>query len=174
MKTSTFYILLFFFVCGVFACQQSSENNSDNETNEDKTTQPISYEGCYLYINNQDSISLQIRQSNRSITGWLNYDFHQKDGSIGEVKGIAVGDTLKLQFTFLAEGTISEREIHYLYAGESLREGTGEHTVEGAKSTYKNPNNLNFNSSPKLAKVACEEGFINEEYKEFYNNEIEE
>ena len=177
--------VILLFAIGIFtlvliACEENKTNKTEKEvqTKQDgdsSTSQPpITYEGCYLYVNNQDSISLQLQQSNRTISGWLNYDFHEKDGSFGKVQGIAIGDTLQLHYTFLAEGQTSKREIYYVYKNEGLYEGTGESELVNESMEYINPDELNYNSGFPLKRVNCSEQFIKEDYIQFYEDEMSE
>lgn len=179
MKLSQFIYTAFLLSLMLFACQQEqSSNNSTNdeteadttETEMEETVQDIS--GCYLYAVNQDSIRLQINQSGDAVSGWLNYDFHQKDGSIGKIEGEIVGDTIKLNHNFLAEGTISNREIYFLVGNNEVREGAGEIEVEGNTSRYADPTAVDFSTMQALKQVECADNFMNAKDMAFYENEV--
>lgn len=52
---------------------------------------------CYLSVIGQDTVKLAINDSNRNITGDLDFRSAETDGSVGTFSGTKSGDTLKLK-----------------------------------------------------------------------------
>jgi hypothetical protein len=107
---------------------------------------------------------------NGKIYGWLNYDFFEKDGSIGEIQGNLSGDTLKLQHQFIAEGSFSTQEVYFLKKDGKLYRGAGEMKTNPDKSmAYENHNKLIYNDYTPLSKLdSCPEDFIKMKDQKFY------
>lgn len=125
---------------------------------------------CYLFTNGKDSIRLTYIQENDEVEGWLNYDFFEKDGSIGEIEGKFIGDTLKLEYEFLSEGMYSEEEVYFLKKGGKLYRGAGEmRFTNDSTMVYSNPGRLNYNDTTPLSHLEnCPENFIKPENINFY------
>src|SRR5690606_34596128 len=128
---------------------------------------------CYLFSNGKDSIRMTYQIHENEVEGWLNYDFFEKDGSIGEIEGEISGDTLKLEFEFLAEGTISEQQVYFLKKEDKLFRGSGEMYMDNdSVMVYRTPSQLSFDDpSPLIILSECPESFINKAYREFYLKE---
>lgn len=103
---------------------------------------------CYLGITGKDSVFVLLDDNLGTITGKMRYKNFGKDSSIGDLVGSANGDTLKLSYTFEAEGTTSEREIFFLRKDGNLIEGIGEQKTEGNKATYTKSNKLEYSADP--------------------------
>ncbi len=175
MKFSVFfYIILTFFV---FSCNSKSEKPDETMIIPAEETTPISSDHCYLFSNGKDSIRLSFQQKGNEIKGWMNYDFYEKDGSIGEIEGEAFGDTLKLEYKFLAEGTLSEQEVYFLKKDNyKLYRGSGEMKMTNDSIlVYSNPNEIKFSDYTPLSELKnCPEGFINEAYILIYTSNLKE
>ena len=77
---------------------------------------------CYTAFVKTDSAFLSLKESNGEVTGKLWYKFGEKDKSKGDLKGTLVNDTLKLNYTFKAEGTTSEMPITFSQKNGNLYE----------------------------------------------------
>lgn len=131
---------------------------------------------CYLFTNGQDSIRLIYTQENNQVEGWMNYDFFEKDGSIGEIDGEFVGDTLKLEYEFLSEGMFSEQQVYFLKKDGKLYRGTGDmRNANDSTMVYVNPNQLQYDDTTPLSHMeSCPENFIEQENIDFYKKTLAE
>ncbi|QOW09420.1 hypothetical protein Q73A0000_03110 [Kaistella flava (ex Peng et al. 2021)] len=122
------------------------------ETNEPRESSTL--QTCYMEATNKDSVFVSLEDNLGTIIGKMRYKNFEKDSSIGDVVGSKNGDTLKLVYTFEAEGKTSDREIYFLRKGENLIEGIGEQKVDGSKSNYTNPSKIKY-SGNTLKQVDC-------------------
>jgi hypothetical protein len=165
-----FYSLLFFFF---ISCEikKDQEVQGPMVVNKDGNVESLDtpYE-CFIYAANKDTIKLQLKQKEDELEGWLNYQFYEKDGSIGKVEGKLVGDTLKLEYEFLAEGKISETEIYFLRNTTELRRGSGEMRMdEDSVMVYVNAKQLKFTDpTPLILMKSCPADFISSKDKKIY------
>ncbi len=145
------------------ACEKKTATESNDTPATDSTVIPETTEPrasstdqtCYMSVVKKDSVFLSLEDNLGTITGAMKYQNFEKDGSHGTVIGFKNGDTLKLNYTFEAEGTTSEREIYFLQKEGNLIEGIGDHNSEGNKSTYKSPSKLTYNGM-SLSSADCE------------------
>lgn len=122
------------------------------ETNE--PTESSTLQTCYMQATGKDSVFITLEDNLGTIIGKMRYKNFEKDSSIGEVVGSQNGDTLKLNYTFQAEGKTSEREIYFLRKGENIIEGIGEQKTEGSQSKYANTAALKYEGNI-LKQVDC-------------------
>lgn len=165
------YILSAFIAIAALSCEKkSTEKVSSQTTAPDSVTVPESNEPvepstlqtCYFAANGKDSIFVSLDDNLGTITGKMRYKNFEKDSSFGDVMGTQNGDTIKLSYTFQAEGTTSEREIYFLKKDVGLIEGIGDHKTEGNKDLYANPAQLKYEGNT-LKQVDCngfEKNFI--------------
>jgi hypothetical protein len=98
----------------------------------------VKLQPCYLATIGKDSAFLKITVSDSTkISGELQYKFHEKDQTIGEISGKISSDTLTVMYTFSSEGKKSEREITFLVRDEQVIEGIGDYQEKGGKMLYK-------------------------------------
>ena len=109
---------------------------------------------CYMEATGKDTLFVSLDDNLGTITGKMRYKNFEKDSSIGDVMGTQNGDTLKLSYTFEAEGTTSDREIYFLRKDGNLIEGIGEHKTEGNRDFYANPAQLKYEGHT-LKSVDC-------------------
>lgn len=159
------YILSAFIVITAISCEKKSTETVDTQTiPPDSVTVPESNEPvesstlqtCYLAATGKDSVFVSLDDNLGTITGKMRYKNYEKDSSIGDLMGTQNGDTLKLSYTFQAEGTTSEREIYFLKKDGNLIEGIGDHKVEGSKDMYANPGKLKYEGH-SLKQVDCKD-----------------
>src|SRR5690606_8662569 len=132
---------------------------------------------CYLFENGKDTIKLTYQQEGNDIEGWMNYDFYEKDGSIGKIEGEISGDTLKLEYEFLSEGMLSEQEVYFLKKdNHKLYRGSGEMKMTSDSIlVYSNPKEIKFSDNTPLGELKnCPSDFINEGFKLIYNSNLKE
>ena len=125
---------------------------------------------CYMFTNGKDSISLSYTQENDEIDGWMNYDFFEKDGSIGEIDGKFFGDTLKLEYEFMSEGMISEQQVYFLKKDGKLYRGAGDmKTNNDSMMVYSDPKQIKFDDTTPLSHLDnCPENFMKKESIDTY------
>jgi len=130
---------------------------------------------CYLFTNGKDSIRLSYTQENDEVDGWMNYDFFEKDASIGEIDGKFFGDTLKLEYEFMSEGMISEQQVYFLKKDGKLYRGAGDlKTNNDSMMVYADPKQIKFDDTTPLSHLDnCPENFMKKESMDFYKKEAE-
>ena len=145
------------------SCEKKSTETVDMQTTTpDSITVPESNEPvesstlqtCYMEVNGQDTLFVSLDDNLGTITGKMRYKNFEKDSSFGDVMGTQNGDTIKLNYTFEAEGTTSDREIYFLRKDGNLIEGIGEHKTEGNRDFYANPAQLKYEGHT-LKSVDC-------------------
>lgn len=109
--------------------------------------------GCYMQVTGNDTLFAQIDDNLGTVTGKLHYKNHQKDSSFGDLLGSSVGDTIKVDYTFQSEGSLSTREIWFLKKDGKLLEGIGPFDKTGEK--YANYKNIKFGDGHILDAVDC-------------------
>ncbi len=89
-------------------------NSETNKKEENKTVKPVTT-SCYLAAFHQDTVMLQLKDSNSVITGILNYLPYEKDGTIGSLYNVKIsGDTLFAMYQSMQEGQESFCEMAML------------------------------------------------------------
>lgn len=161
---------IFAFIFAVYSCDSQAEKTVEPTVIPSGETLDLTSIHCYLYANGKDSIRLSYQQEGKEIKGWMNYDFYEKDGSIGEIEGEVFGDTLRVEFEFLAEGMLSQQEIFFLKKGGKLLRGAGNQEINSDSVwVYKNVRNLSFEDPTPLSELnTCPQDLINHADKEFY------
>ncbi|KIA90394.1 hypothetical protein [Kaistella jeonii] len=149
----------------ILSCEKKiSENINIKNTNDSvvvvpENSEPIessTQQTCYLGVTGKDSVFISLDDNLGTITGKMRYKNAEKDSSFGDIVGTQNGDTLKLNYTFQSEGTMSEREIYFLKKKDQLTEGIGDHKIEGKKDFYENTSKLKFDGS-SLKQVDCKD-----------------
>lgn len=114
-------------------------------------------EYCYGYTNKKDSVFLHAEISDSTVTGNLSYNFYEKDKSHGTITGKMKGDTLLANYTFMAEGMQSVRQVAFILTDSTAKEGYGEMTELNNKMIFSNPAQITFDKSFVLSKKECSE-----------------
>jgi len=162
-------LILFIACIFLFGCNAKEENANNGKTENEKQEAEISNE-CYRYTNGKDSILLSFQQKENQLEGWLNYNFYEKDNSIGKVKGQFSGDTLQMEYDFLSEGMISKQQIFFLKKENRLYRGIGHLKMIGdSLQIYSNKKEVDYNDYTPLEHLKqCPESFIKQENKELF------
>lgn len=148
MKTQIISLLIIFTL-------QSCNNNSGEKNSQDLENSYNNWEGCYAFIQNDDSIRLKLEFNGNEVTGNLTYNFYEKDDNKGSLTGKVYGDTIIAMYNFDSEGVASFREVAFLKRGNEYVEGFGEIEEKEGKMTFKNRKNLNYDSNVILTKTDC-------------------
>ena len=69
---------------------------------------------CYRSVIGQNTVKLAINDSNKNITGHLDFRSAEIYGSVGTFSGTKSGETLKLKARTIAEGNIPHNDIYLL------------------------------------------------------------
>ena len=123
------------------------------KTVENKTT--TSATSCYSYINDKDTITLNMEGLANAVTGKLTYKLFQKDSNKGELTGQLNGDTLLADYNFMSEGQLSTRQVIFLIKNNTAKEGYGEMEEKNGKTIFKNTKGVSFETGLALNKVEC-------------------
>ncbi|HQS04976.1 MAG: hypothetical protein B7X86_07250 [Sphingobacteriales bacterium 17-39-43] len=110
---------------------------------------------CYLYAGLSDTVSMNLTHLGDSITGYLVYNFKEKDKNTGTINGRMNGNILIAEYTFLSEGIQSCRQVAFKLEGDKFIEGYGESYSRNDRFFFKYPDSLNFDSSYKLRETDC-------------------
>lgn len=111
---------------------------------------------CYEFVQAKDTISFTFLQDGAAIDGQLRFQNYEKDSSAGKAVGTVSGDTLKLDYTFQAEGTTSVREMRFLKSGKTLVMGTGDMQDQNGKMTFTKPSEVKYEKAIVLVKTDCQ------------------
>ncbi|RYZ49481.1 MAG: hypothetical protein EOP49_16180 [Sphingobacteriales bacterium] len=112
-------------------------------------------DGCYMFINEKDTVCLKLEGTGKNVTGKLLYQYFAKDKNTGSLKGEMTGDTLWAKYTFMSEGQTSDRELVFLRKGEDFVEGFGKLNDSTGEPDFSDRSALHFESKMVLKKVDC-------------------
>lgn len=103
------YSIFFSFIIVLSSCNNEPSKKEESKTESTFTTT------CYLAASNQDTVTLQLKDSNSVLTGTLDYLPYEKDGTIGNLYDIKQsGDTLFAIYKSYQEGIETKGEIALL------------------------------------------------------------
>lgn len=93
-------------------------------------TQPIAPaasdpDGCFAAASGSDRAYLNFKEINGKIRGTLEYAFAQKDSSWGQIKGVESDSALTLEYQYLSEGLLSNRQLTLTREGQDGIKGEG-------------------------------------------------
>jgi hypothetical protein len=138
-------------ICFLAACNNIKKEDK-NSSKANPLTEPKS---CYSFNNGKDSINMSIEINNNEAKGNLNFHYYEKDANIGTFSGNLSGDTLWANYTFLSEGTQSNREIVFLKDGDKWIQGYGEVIENNKGFAFVNHDDIRFDNNFILEKVDC-------------------
>ncbi|MBN8835363.1 MAG: hypothetical protein ABS68_11770 [Niastella sp. SCN 39-18] len=151
---SKYYFLLGFIL--LFSCKgRNAETVPIKDSHYNTVERPSKTMSCFEYHKNKDTISLHIANKEDSILGELYYNLYEKDKNSGTVRGIMMGTTLYLDYTFYSEGKQSVRQVAFKLKGGYLVEGYGDMMMKNGVSYFKDTAALHFNDSLQLKEVEC-------------------
>jgi hypothetical protein len=110
---------------------------------------------CFTYLNNKDTVYLQISEAYNMITGLLLYKYYKKDQNLGTIQGKMIGDILLADYSFKSEGKSSVRQVAFKRKGSDFIEGYGDVMTVSGKTVFKNVNTLKFNDAAVLRSIPC-------------------
>jgi hypothetical protein len=152
----TIIIIAFLFSCNNQQNPAKQPNKMENDSVAARVlTGSLLGEFCYGYTNKKDSVFLTATIGDSSVTGNLSYNFYEKDKNNGTINGKMKGDTLMADYTFMAEGMQSVRQVAFLLTDSTAKEGYGEMTEKNNKMIFTSPAKIAFDKSFVLSKKEC-------------------
>ena len=137
-------IFIFLFIVGsLVACNSYSDNHKTADVklaNDSAAVLPQ----CYAYMQNKDTIRLNITVTGNMFSGRMLYQLKEKDRNDGTLSGTIQGDTLIADYTFSSEGMLSVRQVAFLKQQNNLQEGFGELKLKNNQWIFANPQALQF------------------------------
>ncbi|MBO9201894.1 MULTISPECIES: hypothetical protein [Niastella] len=154
MKTTHFPVLLVLLA----ACNsqpKETEKETEKQAEAPAVAKADSAVSCYQYATAADTITLKLVRTGENVTGTLVYLLKEKDSNKGTIQGTLKGDLLVADYTFMAEGSQSIRQVAFKQTGNTFIEGYGDIVEENGKQHFKNVDSLDFSSTLKLQETAC-------------------
>src|SRR4051812_35659780 len=95
------------------ACNSNTNNKqtADVQPAGDSIVAAVSSQLCYAYMQNRDTVLLNITATGNTFTGHMLYQVYGKDRNDGTLQGTIQGDTLTADYTFASEGMTSVRQV---------------------------------------------------------------
>lgn len=140
------------FIYFLAACNNIKMEDQNSSIKTNLVTEPSS---CYSFNNGKDSIKMSIEITNNEAKGDLNFNYYEKDSNTGTFTGNLNGDTLWANYTFISEGTESNREIVFLKQGDKWIQGYGEVMEKNKGFVFMNHDDIRFDNNFVLEKVEC-------------------
>ena len=140
---------------GLTACEKATDkavSSKDTLIAVDRNASSI--QECYAFVQQKDTIALEIDQDGAKVSGNLHFKNYEKDSSHGPVEGEYAGDTLKLEYTFQSEGMTSVREVRFLKSGNSLLMGIGDMDDKDGKLSF--TKDVKYDKTLVLVKTNCQ------------------
>jgi hypothetical protein len=153
-------VILFIGGCGDEKISTEPVTQINTVQNEAKNTFDTSnhildVNGCYEMVLRQDTASMELHMKDSVVTGNLVFDWNEKDGNTGTIKGIMKGNLIYADYVFESEGMTSVREVIFKLEGSLLQQGVGDLDEQNNKIVYRNKTSLDFNVMPPFMKVDC-------------------
>lgn len=130
----------------------SSCSNSGGNEGHDTDWVPADIQGDYSYINEGDTITLQLKVDGDSLSGPLVYSFAEKDKNQGTFHGVIEDSLLVGTYHFRSEGIYSSRETVFGILPEGLLEGFGEIEHQDSMAVFVDRQHLRFDHGMLLEK----------------------
>ena len=134
--------IILFIISGSIACNNSTGNKTADDKSINDSAATVSQ--CYSYMQNKDTIHLNITITGNTFTGHMLYQLKEKDRNDGTLHGTIHGDTLIADYTFSSEGMTSVRQVAFLKLQNNLKEGFGELKLNDNQWVFTNPHALQF------------------------------
>lgn len=149
-------ILIYFLILP--ACTNTTPESATISATTDAAainTKPLWQSGCYLMIFKKDTARLNLHIDDTIATGHLTYSWYEKDGNVGEIKGIIKDSILDADYTFQSEGMTSVREVRFKVHDSTLWQAIGNVAVVNNKVVYTDKSDLHYDSTQRFVKVPC-------------------
>ncbi len=144
----------------IAACNNVSKNtagNVDSIPGAEATaaTTDTLEQGCYSYIYQKDTASMQVEVHGPHVTGSLKYKFFEKDQNDGTFEGEVKNGILSGWYLFRSEGVMSVRQVAWRIRGNRLEPGYGPETQRNDTAMFANPATVVFDTLTPFLKAPC-------------------
>lgn len=109
--------------------------------------------GCFLHALNKDSTFLQISLQNGKATGKFYWLPDQKDRANGVLDGTYSGDTIRVNYHYMIEGSYQDEEKVFVWERDSISVLYGPLVVSGTKMTLQKDKPLQV--AIRMGKADC-------------------
>jgi len=109
--------------------------------------------GCFSHALNKDSTFLELTLQNGKAAGKFYWLPDQKDRANGILEGSYVGDTVRVNYTYMIEGSMQEEEKVFVWGKDSLSVLFAPLDVNGTKMTLQKDKPLQV--AIRMSKVDC-------------------
>lgn len=153
-----FLSTLFFFACSGNEKQASTPDSETIHSNAGDTIVRANLQiqpGCYQMTLKQDTATFKLLISDTIVTGDLRYDWHEKDGNTGTIKGVLKENMIYADYIFRSEGMTSVREVVFKISGDTLWQAFGELKEKNGKIVFINKSGLQYNKDIPFIKLDC-------------------
>jgi len=158
-------ILRLLFLLCFFSCAENNNSTAGNDAGETihanakdsiiTQAEPFVLSGCYQMTMKQDTANLQLNLMDSTVTGKLQYDWNEKDGNTGTIKGVLRDSLVFADYTFESEGLMSVREVIFRLHDHSLIQGFGQLEEKKGKIVFKDKGSLQFDTTHPFFKTRC-------------------
>ena len=131
-------------IWSLVACNSNTNSNVTADVQQANDSAMATVSSCYAYMQNRDTILLDVTTTGNTFIGHLLYQLKEKDRNNGTLQGTIKGDTLIADYTFSSEGIRSVRQIAFLKQHEGLKEGFGELKLKNKQWVFANLHTLQF------------------------------
>ncbi len=118
-------------------------------------TTDTSLVGCYAYITQRDTITMQLNMKGGSLSGPLTYKISEKDRNDGTFTGDVNRDLISGWYLFRSEGVMSVREVIWKKNNNRLMPAIGDMISRGDTMRFRDPANLTYDSTTALTRIQC-------------------
>ncbi len=147
----------------VASCNNGEQSSGQPETDKqdslakENTIVPAdtSLPGCYSWIANRDTASLQLETKGPIVRGSLTYNLYEKDRNDGTFEGEVQNDILTGWYLFRSEGIMSVRQVVWKIRPGYLWPATGNVISRNDSVFFSSPDKLSFDSTRAFVKVKC-------------------
>lgn len=155
IKCFSFSILVFFLLgsCG----SERADKNEIQRTSEGKREISDLTSGCYQLVIGKDTADLQIRITDTSVIGSLNYNRFEKDNNEGTIQGTIQNNLIKVWYVFSSEGVVSARELYLKKMDHGFAEGYGEVYLKNDSVYYRYPTVLRYEEKHLYLPINCKD-----------------
>ncbi|MEP0713295.1 hypothetical protein [Algoriphagus sp.] len=112
---------------------------------------------CFQYFGEKDTVLMTTHVDGTNVTGTLAYSIYEKDRNSGTIEGELRDDLLIAEYTFMAEGVNSKRQVVFKNTEEGWKEGYGEMKSVDGIPVQVNIDSLDFDHDMALKPVPCED-----------------
>lgn len=155
MKVITILMLTLLLACNNPENTTTKANNIPLPVEKD-TTMNSDITGCYLEVLQKDSIVANLKQEGNQVSGVLQFDNYEKDGSAGTVTGIRDGKILKLIYDYQSEGLSIVMDMFFEIRDDKLIRGVGDMDTKGDTTYFINPSLVTYPATTILNKISCD------------------